>query len=371
MLIESDDVLHSKHSDLPSGYCQEEFPLVDPPVQINSNQEESCNDSGCSRLEHNHESCCVQENKDVPSPPIKMNQNEELFCASSANRTSTIRSFSSIAEENDEDDASSKSHCYGFFVQHLVLTINSSFSSLLNHTLEIIRKMRPDGITTLFGEKRIPDLMEQSIRACSKDKTITLFKPEVGMIFGSASEAYQFYNLYSWVLGFSIRSDDSHTNTKGERTMQEFRCQCEGVDKKTKLSSTRCGCRAWLRLLRSVDLLWYVKIFDEEHNHVLVESCGQKKHLFSHRHIDDSTKTMVRHLRENNVSLSRINGIVGSFYGRPDGVPFIKKALRTLCSDIAAEALKDDVRKTIEGFRDNIAQDKRFVFSMQLDANKN
>lgn len=87
--------------------------------------------------------------------------------------------------------------------------------------------MRPDGVTTLFGEKRIPNLMEQSIRAYSKDKTVTLFKPEVGMIFGSASEGYQFYNLYSWVLGFSIRSDDSYTNTKGERTMQEFRCQRE------------------------------------------------------------------------------------------------------------------------------------------------
>ena len=89
--------------------------------------------------------------------------------------------------------------------------------------------MNPDGLSTLMGEKMIPNLMEESIRAFAQDKTVPLFKPEVGMVFASASDAYQFYNLYSWVRGFSIRSGDSYTNTKGVRTMQEFQCQREVI----------------------------------------------------------------------------------------------------------------------------------------------
>ena len=52
-----------------------------------------------------------------------------------------------------------------------------------------------------------------------------MFKPELGMSFSSAAEGYQFYNLYSWVLGFSIRNGDSYQKKGGERTMQEFNCQ--------------------------------------------------------------------------------------------------------------------------------------------------
>lgn len=82
----------------------------------------------CCRLEHNHESCCIQDNKDDPASAIENDQNKELLCASSANKTCTIRSFSSIAEENDDDDASSKSHCYRFAVQYKIIHANSCFS---------------------------------------------------------------------------------------------------------------------------------------------------------------------------------------------------------------------------------------------------
>jgi hypothetical protein len=54
-----------------------------------------------------------------------------------------------------------------------------------------------------------------------------------------------------------------------------------------------------------------VKSFSEDQNYDFVESCGEKKHLFSHQHIDKHTKDMIRYLRENNVSSSRVNSIMG------------------------------------------------------------
>ena len=38
-------------------------------------------------------------------------------------------------------------------------------------------------------------------------------------------EAYDFYNTYSWVLGFSIRNGDNFLNVKDIQTMQEYKCQ--------------------------------------------------------------------------------------------------------------------------------------------------
>jgi hypothetical protein len=122
-----------------------------------------------------------------------------------------------------------------------------------------------------------------------------------------------------------------------------------------------------MRILKNDSAKWYVKKFIPEHTHEMVESCGEKKHLASHRQIDKHTKEMIRHLRENNVSLTRVNLVMGSLFGSMDKVPFSKKTLRTVCSNIAKEALEDDMRKTLETFRDKIARDARFVFTVELD----
>ncbi|KAM0869149.1 hypothetical protein ACQ4PT_040856 [Festuca glaucescens] len=209
--------------------------------------------------------------------------------------------------------------------------------------------------------------IEESMRKYCEDKKSVMFKPELGMQFSSTEEAYQFYNMYSWVAGFSIRLGDNYTNKQKQRTMQEYLCQRQGYDNETKNSTTRCGCKALMRVSMNDNSIWYVKKFVGEHNHDMVESCGEKKHLPSHRQIDKHTKEMIRHLRENNVSLTRVNLVMGSLFGSMEKVPFSKKTLRTVCSRIAKEALIDDVQKTLESFREKISRDPRFVFTAELD----
>lgn len=54
-----------------------------------------------------------------------------------------------------------------------------------------------------------------------------VFEPVLGMVFDSYEEGYDFYNLYSWEVGFGIIYNHSTTrkNDKDYRTMQEFTCQ--------------------------------------------------------------------------------------------------------------------------------------------------
>lgn len=51
--------------------------------------------------------------------------------------------------------------------------------------------------------------IEDSLREFCQDRSKQLFKPNIGLEFESSDEAYQYYNMYSWVMGFSIRCGDN------------------------------------------------------------------------------------------------------------------------------------------------------------------
>ncbi|XP_048548424.1 uncharacterized protein LOC125527953 isoform X2 [Triticum urartu] len=90
--------------------------------------------------------------------------------------------------------------------------------------------------------------VEHGIRSFCEDTSVQMLKTIVGMKFSSKAEAYDFYNTYSWVLGFSIRNGDNYINCNGVQTMQELICQRAGITKNTKYATTRCGCKATLRV---------------------------------------------------------------------------------------------------------------------------
>ncbi|XP_047090641.1 uncharacterized protein LOC124702539 [Lolium rigidum] len=60
----------------------------------------------------------------------------------------------------------------------------------------------------------LSETIEASVRKYCEDKSYDMFKPEIGMRFDTCEDAYKFYNMYSWVLGFIIRCGDNYTNTK-------------------------------------------------------------------------------------------------------------------------------------------------------------
>ena len=54
-------------------------------------------------------------------------------------------------------------------------------------------------------------------------------------------------------------------------------------------------------------------------------------------------------------------------YGSTTKVPFSKRKLRTVCSQIASENIQNDIAKTLEFFREKIVQDDRFAFTIDDD----
>lgn len=164
--------------------------------------------------------------------------------------------------------------------------------------------------------------LELSMRAFITKRDGNVVNPAVGTSFDSLDEAHQFYNLYSWEVGFGIRYSKSRLNVDRLKCMQEIVCGCTGKPERDNSRSTRCGCTARIRLLRSDDNGWYISEHRSARNHTLSNTCGEKMHWPSHRLIDRYTKDLVKQLRENNVSLGEVFSIVGSFFRSFDNVPF-------------------------------------------------
>jgi hypothetical protein len=122
-----------------------------------------------------------------------------------------------------------------------------------------------------------------------------------------------------------------------------------------------------IRLHRTDDHGWYIHEFRKTHNHSLSETCGEKMHWASHKNIDPHTRGLVKNLRDNNVGLTQVYSVIGSFFGSMENIPFSKRSLKSLCAGISKDHSNDDIRKTYELFSELKRTDPNFVDSCLVD----
>ncbi|CAM0151157.1 unnamed protein product [Urochloa decumbens] len=215
---------------------------------------------------------------------------------------------------------------------------------------------------------------EESLKRYADKWSDIVIRPSIGMSFDSLAEAYEFYNLYSWEVGFGIRWNDSTKNADKSVMVQEIVCNCEGKPEMSNTASVRTDCKARIQLHKFNDNGWYILQFQGDHNHPLSGTCSENSIWPSHKHLEPYTKDMVCCLRDNNVDLSKMRCIIHSFFGAMKKVIFNKWVLKSLCQTITMELPEDeDVCKTMELFDDFSSlrrDDPSFQFRVELDDNK-
>jgi hypothetical protein len=137
--------------------------------------------------------------------------------------------------------------------------------------------------------------------------------------------------------------------------------------KELKTSSARTNCPAKLRLGRTGDHGWVVVEHNPNHNHELSESHGENRLWSSHNHLDHYTISLIRKLRENNVPITKLYSILGSFFGKMENVPTTKRCLKNLCQAIDREQAEGDIKKTLELFSEFRKDDPGFMYSIDPD----
>lgn len=62
----------------------------------------------------------------------------------------------------------------------------------------------------------------------AEEPSKSVIRPELGISSDSLGETCDFYNLYSWDIGFGIRYGKSRLNAERTKSMQEIVCGCLG-----------------------------------------------------------------------------------------------------------------------------------------------
>jgi len=147
--------------------------------------------------------------------------------------------------------------------------------------------------------------------------------------------AYMFYNWYGCLHGFAARKSRVVRNRNGVVVQQIFLCHREGMREEKYINSTsrkrehkpltRCGCQAKIQVHLNMGCQrWYIKLFDDEHNHSFVEEKFERM-LPAHRKMSEHDKYQMNTMRNAGISTTRIYGYFASQAGRYENVGYNKR----------------------------------------------
>ncbi|XP_028102314.1 protein FAR1-RELATED SEQUENCE 5-like [Camellia sinensis] len=167
----------------------------------------------------------------------------------------------------------------------------------------------------------------------AKDKSQYL-----GMEFPSEEVAYEFYNEFGRIVGFSIRRNYCNKSKKdGVMTSRKFVCCNEGEREKDKRytviknprSETRTNCNAFMHIVFKRNLSkWIVSKFDNNHNHPL--HLPQCTHLMpSQRKVCDVQGINIDIADETEISLKASHDLISVIVGGKEFVEFTRKDQKT------------------------------------------
>ena len=153
--------------------------------------------------------------------------------------------------------------------------------------------------------------------------------------FVDLDAAYDFYNEYGRIKGFSSKRSKAHRNGKRKIVIQQFLCSREGkweikyleiTDyKKEPKKKTRCdyNARIWVHM-NNVTRHWYVITFDDNHNHELLSNRFRGM-LRSYRIIKDGDMYQINSMRRVSLTRPKIYGSLVSQLRGYNMVGFNKK----------------------------------------------
>jgi hypothetical protein len=69
--------------------------------------------------------------------------------------------------------------------------------------------------------------VEIALRESANKGEKCIFLPTIGQVFQTIEEAYEYFNMYSWEVGFGIRYGRSRINASKQKSRQDLVCSCE------------------------------------------------------------------------------------------------------------------------------------------------
>ncbi|KAK0580192.1 hypothetical protein LWI29_037745 [Acer saccharum] len=198
-------------------------------------------------------------------------------------------------------------------------------------------------------------------------------KLEVGMIFNSLEELFEYYKMYGNETGFQIIKRTSNKNDDGELKFVSFSCARNGVSKSNPVNAfklqpmTKTGCKARLGASVCPDRKWRITSIIFEHNHEL-NTPGKVRYFKGNRIMKSFTK---RKLEVGDRAGIRLNKNFNSFVvevGGHDNLPFLEKDCRNYIDKIRRLRLGEGDAIAIQNyFLKMQGENSNFFYTIDLD----
>ncbi|OVA11616.1 FAR1 DNA binding domain [Macleaya cordata] len=207
--------------------------------------------------------------------------------------------------------------------------------------------------------------------------------PYIGQRFVTHDAAYEFYSEFAKRCGFSIRRH----RTEGKDgvgkglTRRYFVCHRAGntpiktsAESKPQRNrkSSRCGCQAYLRISKTMDLgvpEWRVTGFANHHNHELLEP-NQVRFLPAYRTISETDKNRIFMFAKTGISVQQMMRLMElEKCVEPGYLPFTEKDVRNLLQSFRKLDQEDDSIDLLRMCKNIKDKDPNFRYEYTIDAN--
>ncbi|KAK1386732.1 hypothetical protein POM88_014910 [Heracleum sosnowskyi] len=202
--------------------------------------------------------------------------------------------------------------------------------------------------------------------------------PYEGIEFSSHEDAYNFYNQFSLIKGFSIRKSDSYKFKKsGEIIRRKYCCNKEGYkylkDKREERKDIRRrrdereGCKAELVIHVIESGMWKVNFFSDNHNHEMILSPNKKIKLRSHdiAHSHSLCKNLMDQYHSVGVGPAKMSQLINVTSGSSSNVITSQQ-----CNDYLKRKRKNNIGKecmtVIHKFMKRQANDPAFYYAIEI-----
>nr|AAU90129.1 unknown protein [Oryza sativa Japonica Group] len=250
-----------------------------------------------------------------------------------------------------------------------------------------------------FSEEDINIFLEnESVAAVQRggQEANSAHAPSINKVFADENEAFDFYNGYAYMVGFSTcKASNYHSRKTDVVTRHTFKCnrwrkpsdpkekglpEVDEVEsclqtnttsplvkrrKQNKVVYTNCKAEMVITLKRG---FWYITRLNLEHNHPLSPP-EERKFLWSHKHMIDQEKLLIRTLNKINVPTRMIMSVLSYVRGGLFAVPYTKKAMSNYRDFVRRESGKNDMMQCLDFFEKKISEDPLFYFRFRTDEN--
>ncbi|KAG6475360.1 hypothetical protein ZIOFF_064578 [Zingiber officinale] len=239
------------------------------------------------------------------------------------------------------------------------------------------------------SERRSLSLDDTSSTEESQDDTRLSLEPStdvipyIGQKFETHDTAYEFYSKFAKRCGFSIRRH----RTEGKDgigkglTRRYFVCHRAGntpvkatSDTKSQRNrkSSRCGCQAYMRISRNIDMgvsEWRVTGFANHHNHELLEP-NQVRFLPAYRTISDADKLRIQMFAKSGISVQQMMRLMElEKHVEPGYLPFTEKDVRNLIQSFRKVSQNEEGIDLLRMCKSIKEKEPNFKYDFTLDQN--